>query len=251
MKSRKLLKIIAALVAFMLIGIILFVANAFVGNPISAKLADRAIHKYVERNYSFIDPVVEETYYNFKNASYAARVSSSQNIDIHFLVYARNGKVLRDDYDSYVLGKFNTWQRLSDEYSALAKALVARELGYINNRTMVMYDKETLENPDLFELGMTFDKSLPLSTEVMLRLELTDSSIEHSAKLLTDAHNMFKKNGCYFTKYSLYSEAPGVDLMINDVTPEAIESEELLSLLRMAEKGQDASGIRVFKKGNN
>lgn len=41
------LKILAGVVAAALIGAILFVANAFIGNPITASFADKAIKQYV------------------------------------------------------------------------------------------------------------------------------------------------------------------------------------------------------------
>lgn len=46
------LKILAGVVAIALIGGILYISNAFVGNPISAMMANKAIEKYVDENYS-------------------------------------------------------------------------------------------------------------------------------------------------------------------------------------------------------
>lgn len=251
MKGKKALKIFAATVAILLIGFILFVTNAFVGNPISAMIANNAIEKHVENKYSSLDLDVEKARYNFKDGSYMARAKSKSNVDIHFAIYSRNGKIQRDNYDAYVLGMFNTLQRLSEEYSKVAKSLVAKELGYENNTTMVMYDKSEYEQGDknILRLGMDFDKSLPLDAEVDLRLDLDDNSIENIAKVLTDAHRVFIDNGCIFTKYGIYAENDGMMVMVNNVTPKDIEGGKLAELIEEAKDNEGINGIRVFIKG--
>lgn len=245
---KKLLKVLAGITAILLIGVLFFITSAFVGNPITAMRADRAVKKYLEENYSFLDLEVEKARYNFKDGSYIARAWSKTNIDIHFPIYYRDGKILRDDYNSHVLGMFNTLQRLSEEYSALAKSLVAKELGY-ENTTMVMYDKsEYGDEKEILQLGMEFDRTLPLQTEVLLRLDLTDNSLESVAKILEDAHHVFIKHGCHFSKYGMFSEADGRLVMVNGVTPSDIKSGKLFELLKEAEKNEDASHISVFIK---
>jgi hypothetical protein len=243
-------KILAGVVAAALIGGILFVTNAFVGNPIAASFADKAIKQYAEKNYSSLELEIGKASYNFKDNSYIAMAKSPKSIDTKFAVYYRNGEVLRDDYNSYVLSMFNTLQRFSDEYSSAAKALVSKELGFENNTTMVMYNKDEYESAvDNLELDMKFDKTLPIDAEVTLRLDLIDSSIENIAKVLTDAHKVFSDNGCNFSKYGLYAENDGMLVMINNVTPADIESGELANLLEKAKKSENSNGISVFIKG--
>ncbi|WP_096155371.1 MULTISPECIES: YfjL-like protein [Bacillus] len=60
-------KVAAGVVGIALIGIILFVTNAFVGNPVSSYLANKAINKYVEEEYGHFDLETEKVYYNFKD----------------------------------------------------------------------------------------------------------------------------------------------------------------------------------------
>lgn len=247
---KKTLKILAGIAAILLIGVLLFVTSAFVGNPITAKRADKAIERYLEENYSFLDLQVEKARYNFKDGSYMARAKSKTNRDTHFPIYYRDGKILRDDYDTYVLGRFNTLQRLSEEYSAVAKALVAKELGYENN-TMVMYDKSEYNNvKDILKLGMEFDTSLPLQAEVTLSLDLPDNSLESISKVLTDVHHVFVAHGCHFSKYSLYAENDGMLVMVNDVSPEDIEGGRLLEMLAEARDNENVTGISVYIKGD-
>ena len=43
-------------------------------------------------------------------------------------------------------------------------------------------------NNNVLELDMKFDRTLPPKSEVTIRVELGDHSLENIAKLLTDAH---------------------------------------------------------------
>ncbi|MEQ8198846.1 MAG: hypothetical protein ABRQ27_12695 [Clostridiaceae bacterium] len=211
-------------------------------------LAEKAIKQYVGTNYSFLDLETGKVSYNFKEGSYISIAKSRTSIDTKFSIYCRNGKVMSDDYEMNVLGMFNTAQRLSDEYSAVAKGIVRKELGY-ENTTMVTYDKSTYENAEkILKLDMKFDKALPLNAEVILRLDLTDNSIDSMAKVLTDAHKAFKANGCNFVKYELFSENGGTLVMINNVTPGDIESGNLTGLLNKAKSGESGNGISVLIK---
>lgn len=253
MKDRKksIVKVFAGVIAIVLIAGILFVTNAFVGNPISAMLANRAIEKYIDQNYSHLDLEVEKAIYNFKDGAYMGRAKSRTSIDTKFAIYYRSGKVQRDDYEGYVLSKFNTIQRLSDEYSFIARDIIAKELGYKNNTTMVMFNKDeyaNYSNNDILELDMKFDKALPMDSEVLIRLDLEDNSLESMAKVLTDAHKAFVDNNCNFNKYGLYSEANGTYVSVHEVTPADIESGNLLSLIKEAQKNEGANGISVFIK---
>ncbi|MEG0772075.1 hypothetical protein [Clostridium sp.] len=252
MKSKKksLLKILAGVVAIALISGIIFITNSFVGNPISAMMANRAIKQYVNQKYSTLDLEIEKAKYNFKTSSYAAMAESKTSIDTKFEIYYRGGKVQRDDYEYFVESRFNTLDRFSKEYSIITKDIVSKELGYENNNTMVLYNKADMENAkNIVELDMKFDKTLPLDPEVTIQLDLSDNTIESIAKILTGAHKAFVNNNCNFTKYGLYSSKDGIDVMVYGVTPKDIESGQLVSLLEKAKNNDGATGIGVSIKG--
>lgn len=247
--SKLTLKIFAGVVALVLIGGILFVTNATVGNPISANMANKSIKQYVDQNYSHLDLEIEKARYEFKNGEYMAKAKSKTSIDTKFEIYYRGGKVQRDDYELYVLGKVNTLIRFSDEYSAIAKDILAKELLYENNTTMVMYDKNEYEKViDVLELDMKFDKTLPINAEVTIRLDLTDNSLEGIAKVLTNAHKAFVNNACNFSTYSLSAENDGMHVTVYGITPADIESGDLVSLLEKAKNGESVNGIGVYIK---
>lgn len=243
--KRQILKILAGITAIALICGIFFVTNAFVGNPISSILADKAIKEYVDKEYPFLDLEIEKAVYNFKGASYIGVAKSRTSIDTYFRICYRNGKVQSDTYESNVLKKFNTLQRLSAEYSHVAKNIIAKELGYQNNSTIVRYNDENRNIDDIIELDMKFDRTLPIDTEVIIRLDLKDNSIEEISRVLINAHKAFIDNGCHFSKYGLFSENDEVLVMVNDVTPADIESGKLTNLLEEAYRDEN-NGISVF-----
>ena len=144
--KNKILKIFAGLIAIILIGGILFITNAFLGNPISARIADETIKQYIKENYSYLDLELEKPIYNFKDGSYVVNARSKSSIDTKFGIHYRNGSIGYDSYEMRVLGMFNTLDRLSDEYSAVAKRIIDKELEYEIKNTRVIYDKSIYEN---------------------------------------------------------------------------------------------------------
>lgn len=117
---KKYLKIGAFLLALVLIGGLLFYANAFVGNPVSQILAENAAKKYLQERYAGRDYYIEDVRYNFKTGDYYARVKSEHSVDTHFSIsVSMAGRVLSDSYASYVTSGFNTYTRLCDEYRKL------------------------------------------------------------------------------------------------------------------------------------
>lgn len=264
MKNNKsLFKIIALIIAIGLIGVILSVTNSFVGNPISAAFAKRAAKKHIEKNYSNLDLVIEKPRYNFKFGEYMVNATSKTSIDTHFNIYYRNGEIRYDDYDSYVLGKFNTLDRLQKECANLVQPILSQVQGLENNRAMVLIDKwEYEQKNEAIQLDMAFDQSLPIDMQITLRADFEDSSLKNIAQILEASYHVLMDNGFSFTSYHVFSEHNDVLLMIDNVQPADIESGELEKLLEEAlnyedededvGKGEDkpeaAERIRVFIK---
>jgi hypothetical protein len=249
MKNTKMsiIKKLAAIAAVVVISGILFISNAFLGNPISASSADKVIKQYVETTYPLLGLKVERAHHNFKLGEYMSMAQSENSIDTKFAIYSSGGKILRDTYGS-VLNMFNTRQRLSREYSSLVKTLVSRELGFENNTTIVRYYDDST---DILKLDMEFDKSLPIDAEVTIRFELTDNSTESIARVLTDAHKVFVNNNCNFNKYGVYAENDKGYVMVHRVTVADIEGGELTNLLEKARNSDSISGINCVVKSYN
>jgi hypothetical protein len=121
--KKKVLKILALVLALVLIiGIGVF-ANALVGNPVSKSLATKSANEYIKTTYSDKDFVIEEVNYDFKTGGYYARVTSPTSIDSHFsLSFNWLGKLVLDCYDDVTTG-WNTAMRLEDDYRNAVKAV--------------------------------------------------------------------------------------------------------------------------------
>lgn len=119
---KKWTKIIAGIIAFILIGGLLWFANGLVGNPISKMLANRSTEGYIEENYPEMELELKDATYNFKNGRYNVCVKSPTSIDTHFSIdISPTGEVVGDSYSNYVLGKFNTWNRINIGYRKMVK----------------------------------------------------------------------------------------------------------------------------------
>ena len=108
MKRNIIIRIVSGILALTLIAGLLFVAGAFIGNPISLLIANRAAKDYVQENYAFLDLELEKAKYDFKTSNYWIRAISKTSKDTKFSIYYSNGKIIRDDYKSNVLSGFNT-----------------------------------------------------------------------------------------------------------------------------------------------
>lgn len=115
--KRKALKIIALVLALVLIAGIGWFANALVGNPVSKYLANRSAEKYISEVYPQEDFLVREVRYDFKVCGYYAKIYSPRSIDSDFsLSVDFLGKVLYDTYEYNVLTGENTASRINKEY---------------------------------------------------------------------------------------------------------------------------------------
>lgn len=115
--KRKALKIIALVLALVLIAGIGWFANALVGNPVSKYLANRSAEKYISEVYPEEDFLVREVRYDFKVGGYYAKIYSPRSIDSDFsLSVDFLGKVLYDTYEYNVLTGENTASRINKEY---------------------------------------------------------------------------------------------------------------------------------------
>ena len=112
--KRKALKIIALVLALVLIAGIGWFANALVGNPVSKYLANRSAEKYISEVYPEEDFLVREVRYDFKVGGYYAKIYSPRSIDSDFsLSVDFLGKVLYDTYEYNVLSGDITASRIN------------------------------------------------------------------------------------------------------------------------------------------
>lgn len=115
---KKYLKIGAILLAFAMIGYIIYFANAIAGNPVSKYLVNKNAKVYMGENYADLDLIVDDAFYDFKRVNtYVISAKSETMEDLYFSVYYDMlGNVVRDNYNNVVTGGENTMYRLNMEY---------------------------------------------------------------------------------------------------------------------------------------
>ena len=222
--KKKVLKVLALVLAIILIiGIGLF-ANALVGNPVSKFLATKGAEEHLAKNYSDKDFVVEEVNYDFKTGGYYARITSPTSIDSHFsLSFNWLGKLELDYYDDDVITGWNTAMRLEDDYRNAVKAVTESE--DFSEKYFIAYgeipcvlsdypiDEEhpeyALQKEELV-IDKIYDIKEVASQHGKLVLYAYDEEVTHErlAELLLDVKNKFDNSGVTFKAVDFVLEPP-------------------------------------------
>lgn len=239
-RSRKktALKALALIAALLLMALLALLANAFVGNPLSAWMARRDIAVYVQSAYPQQEWQVEKARYNFKFGEYTAQVQSPVSEDTRFAVYWQGGKVKYDDYGTYVTDRWNTRQRLEEHYSAEVIPLLQAVPGLEENNSMVTLGGKGGSSEAAVRalpLDVPFSRSLSDQWELTIRTDWEDDSLPALAQMFESAHQKLTAAGCTFARYHFFTTTgEGTSIMIDNLTPADIESGELLARLEAA-----------------
>lgn len=222
--KKKILKVLALVLAIVLIiGVGLF-ANSLVGNPVSKYLATKSAEEHLAKNYGDKDFVVEEVNYDFKTGGYYARVTSPTSIDSHFsLSFNWLGKLELDCYDDDVTTGWNTAMRLEDDYRNAVKAIT--ESKDFSEKYFIAYgeipcilsdypiDEEhpeyALQKEELV-IDKIYDIKEVASQHGKLVLYAYDEEVTHErlAELLLDVKNKFDNSGVTFKAVDFVLEPP-------------------------------------------
>ena len=153
---KKYLKILALIVAIVLVVGLVWFANALNGNSISKMLAKRTGEKYLSETYVGTDYYIERVNYNFKDGNYHVFIKSSTSIDTEFtLIITMLGEFCYDTYESVVNGS-NTARRIEMEYRELVDSVLESPIfpyhSDITYGTLEIYPEEALENLETNEI---------------------------------------------------------------------------------------------------
>lgn len=215
---KKTLKIIAIVVAVLLIIGLLFVANAFVGNPISKMIVTNNAKEYIEETYPDTDYYVDSVNYNFKTTKYYANVKSPSSKDTSFtLSYSMLGNAGYDSFSSRVSDGFNTWDRINNEYRTITAEII-ENLPYESDvnygeiqilekgNSMINFglDMSTLELDkvyDIDELGSKYGK-------ITLYVYVDEVTAEKASEVLVEVKKQFDKEKLSFYAIDLVLRLP-------------------------------------------
>ncbi|MEG0019808.1 MAG: hypothetical protein RR728_04600 [Oscillospiraceae bacterium] len=227
---KKTAKIIAIVVAFALVGGILFVTNAFVGNPISKLLATNAAHKYINEHYTDTDYIVEKVQYNFKDGGYYGKIKSPSSVDTYFsLAITSLGKVGWDSYEDMVTSGRNTWDRVDSEYRKLAQAVFegedfpyvsdidfgtirekySAEQGNVYKDFGIATETLVLDEPyDVRELGAKYG-------EIIFYAQDETVSVQRASEILLDITKILDEKNVPFYAITFVLQKPRIEDMPN------------------------------------
>lgn len=161
---KKMVKIIAAVVAVVLIVGVLFVYNAFCGNIFSGMYAKHQIEQHINENFANHSYEISDARYDFKTGLYTCDITDPNSADGSFTASYSGGEVY-DDYEIMVTQKQNTLIRLDEGFRydvqpILDKYLTEPDFGY---GSILFGDSEV--DTGRLSLDMTFDtKNMPVET---------------------------------------------------------------------------------------
>lgn len=258
--KKKVLKIIALVIAIALIVGICWVANGLNGNPISKMLAKKAANEYLEENFSDTDYYIEELDFSFKFSNYYAHVRSVTSMDTQFTLHIDMlGNVYFDTYDS-VTGGFVTARRVEQEYRELTNQIFENpsfpypsDIGY---GTLEIYPQEALDDPDvndipdyaLVQQDLILDQIYDIrelgrqAGHLIIYVESETISFELAAQIMLDIRAEFEKANIPFRamdfvlQLPLPEEGPRPDeeVRVKDFRYEDIYQENLIDRIKAA-----------------
>ena len=258
--KKKVLKIIALIIAIALIVGICWVANGLNGNPISKMLAKKAANEYLEENFSDTDYYIEELGFSFKFSNYYAHVRSVTSMDTQFTLHIDMlGNVYFDTYDS-VIGGFVTARRVEQEYRELTNQIFENpsfpypsDIGY---GTLEIYPQEALDDPQvndipdyaLVQQDLVLDQIYDIrelgrqAGHLIIYVESETISFELAAQIMVGIRAEFEKANIPFRamdfvlQLPLPEEGPRPDeeVRVKDFRYEDIYQENLIDRIKAA-----------------
>lgn len=222
--KKKTLKILAFLAAMAMIGGLGYFANALIGNPVSKILAKRMAEKHLEEMYADTDFYIDHISFDFKSVSYLAYIKSESSMDSHFSLYFNMlGKLERDDYENYVLGGWNTYDRMNTTYRELVDTVLENpffpgdgDIGYgdleIAGRDLEMGEEmpdyglkiEELELDQLYDVRELGEKHGNLT----IYMEDKEVTVERAAELMLEVKRLMDAGGAPFYAMDFVLQPP-------------------------------------------
>ena len=222
--KKRIFKISVTVLAFVILGGALWLANGFFGNPVSVLLAKNTAQKHIEENYGGSDFFVEDVSFSFKDSRYYAHVSSPSSDDSAFSIVIRmNGRLVFDTYADRVTRRGNTADRLNTEYRRRVDAILDSsafpfdvnigfgELSFVRRIDMGNYDTPdyALVTDDLTLDGFYDVNALGAEAgELTLYIYDEEVSAERLAAILLELRGIFDASGVSFYKIDCVLEYP-------------------------------------------
>lgn len=195
-------RIMAMMLAIVLVGILLFITNSLTGNPISAHFAGREMRKYVKEKYPDMNLNFTKAKYNFKYAGYTLDTIDPHSPDTHFMVVRRSDGYIHDGYENYVLSGFNTLDRLGKEMTQEIEPLLKNLFGSeLSGRCFADCFGENKDLTKAPALDTPFNRDMELNASIFLDFDIENPTLEDIAEKLKKADRLLKSEGFSVGEY--------------------------------------------------
>lgn len=214
--THKIFRVLAAILAFLITGYLLWGATDLLGNPILYAINKSSAEKYLAENYGGEGYVVENVSYNFKFGVYTAAAAKPNSEDCKFAIYyGKDGSFRGDDYENRVKNGGNTRFRLEKQYSDFADSVL--KSATIPYSTSVCFGELVFEKGETFGLPQSIlvpDKLHDIAKlgaeagRVVIYVETEQLSPEFAAEVLVKIDELMEQGGVPFYAISLSLETP-------------------------------------------
>ena len=220
-KTKKIVALILA--ALLIVGVGIF-ANGVVGNPVSKLLATNTVKNRLAEVYADKDYEIERVTFSFKDGGYHAFIVSPSSPDSEFsMSLTMGGKLRWDSYEDRVLSGENTVSRINKEYrDATEKVFTSPafpyythiEYGDIEFISREWADAEDLPVYALYTEDLILDQVYDIGElgkvagHLVLYVYDEDVSVEKAAEILLEVKHFMDSGGVSFHVIDLVLEYP-------------------------------------------
>jgi hypothetical protein len=230
------------------LGVIYNFITSFYGDPILEKIATHKINAYVEATYPNMDLEVSKASYNFKFKEYNSQVQSNTSQDTHFTVTSAGGRI-SDTYESDVVNRYRTFDRLQQEFSKSVESIIEEEFPY---ETSILF--ADLGKAEIGISSLTLDMQLdmhnpPLPAALTVYILSKEISEEYLRDRLLELNSIMIQNQIPINIYTVVIEEPlpegeksapgGQSIHLIDFPAEKIMSENLIETMKEHQKAWD------------
>ena len=224
---------------------VLYIYNAFNGNPVSKFYSSKVLEQYLEENYSDRDFRIEEGFYNFKFSTYDFNVieignaSPNENEPRHYgftvrgflKPYVNLDAIYIENLDEPLMGKLS--REAESEITNLLKQSVptVKGIGVSIEVLKGKYDSNTIWNKDLelerpMSLHIVLDSTNSTKEDVFKEAEViqkvlnennyTYESVTINGNIIDKPNAEYRKDDTGYVKYSVSFEKD-TDINIKDI----------------------------------
>lgn len=178
---------------------VLFVVNAFFGNPVSKYLADRSANKVITERYGVLDLSREKVIYSLKDGDYIVFLEDKNSVDSQFALHFDSfGRLTWDSYDDRI---FNTMMRFDRIVSQYGRSL-EKQYDFPYTITLSSWDKE--DPAEYLKVDQPVDvKHLPYKLQAQAYGVGKDATAEEAMTILKRLQEIMDAEGLDVVDYAI------------------------------------------------